>query len=404
MNIEGQPSSPDVDTRELHILYNATSAQVGGGLSYALAQISGLRSVFSDGTITVLATSTCADSVRKIGGVNVELVPPRSILARVIWEQAAVPFRARRYDVVISPGNIGLLLCPKPQIVVLQNPNYVGNGRRLPQNIRLRRFVEIPLCYWSLRRADAVAVISEALMAEVSSERWLQNIHAYVIRSGAPARTVPADEQYHEEIGRPYILSVANGYPHKRLVDLSAAFAMTTCPGSLVYVGSISPAMRSAILERSGSRAKDIVFCGVVTDRSHLGHLYKGARLAVSTSELEAFPLTPHEAGIYGCPLLLTDIAPHREVADAHARYIGVGDIRGTALELQLALSTPRIDTVWSWPITWEEHGEALLRVVQEVSVDRPRPPAVAHHLCREPTVGRRRASRKLSNLWRNRL
>jgi len=376
----GRPSgdATKAGNGDIRILYNATSACVGGGLSYATAQVAALARALSGGEIVVFASQANGDELRKVDNVRVRVIHTRGVLWRVLWEQLSLPFHARKYDVVVSPGNFAVLCSPRPQVVVLQNPNYVGHGRKLAHNRHARRYFEVILSFLSMQRADAVIVISDALMAEVASEPLLRRIRAHVIRSGAPAApasTVVGDYSDvvddHSGVRQPYILSVANGYAHKRLEDIASAFSRTTVRGSLVFVGSISTAMRHRIELSSGSRVADLVFCGAVGDRSRVDALYHGASAAVSASELEAFPLTPHEAGNAGCPLVLSDIPPHREVAGDNARYVPVGDVIALAEVLERALRENRRTAVWSWPISWEEHGVAALRLIQSVAPKR---------------------------------
>lgn len=351
----------------LKILYNAMSARVGGGLTYATAQVGGLRQALESGEITVLSSPHNHLDLKSIKGVRLRLVRHRSLTSRILWEQVVMPFCARDYDVVVCPGNVAALWCPRPQVLVLQNPNYVGKGRHLRQNRRLRMLVEILLSYASMRRVAAVAVISQSLLREVESEQLLRGMTARLLLSGAPTVHVPLNGDISRYPSR-FILSVANDYPHKRLSDIASAFGRVSGEGELVFIGSLSASSRSTILACAQRRHGDVRFLGPISDPRRIAAYYSRAHLTVSASELEAFPLTPHEAAAHGCPLLLSDIPPHREVAADRAAYFTVGKVEEMSKRMDEALNQPRKHKPWTWPISWSDHGQALLKLISEVT------------------------------------
>lgn len=351
------------------MLYNATSASVGGGLSYAVAQLGALQRNLGKGQITALVTPLSVEAISTVPGITVRLIRSRSVAQRVLWEQLVMPVMSRRFDVVVCAGNIGMIWSPRPQVVILQNPNYIGYGRRLPQNQRVRLYLEIGLSWLSMRRAESVVVISNSMMNEVKSESFLRRANFRVILSGSP-NEIPADEEVDEDQDlrhTPFVLSVANYYAHKRLEDIAVAFSRTAQSGRLVFVGSIPNDKQRRIGELAGARMSDLRFLGAISSPARVASLYRKANLALSVSELEAFPLTPHEAGSHGCPLLLSDIAPHREIAGDYAHYVPVGDIVTLSLALDDALSRPRGQAYWAWPFSWDEHGRELVDLLERL-------------------------------------
>lgn len=124
--------------------------------------------------------------------------------------------------------------------------------------------------------------------------------------------------------------------------------------------------------DRAG-RPDGLVFLGPVADRETVLALFRGAAAAVITSELEAWPLTLHEATSQGCPLVASDIPPHREVAGDLARYVPVGDLDGFASTLGDAVTGPRPEPAVNGH-GWSEHGARvvdLLRAVVDGRTDR---------------------------------
>lgn len=83
------------------------------------------------------------------------------------------------------------------------------------------------------------------------------------------------------------------------------------------------------------------------------------ARALVAVSTLETFGFTPAEAGAVGCPIVLSDIPAHREVAGGHARYVPVGD--AGALRAAIETLPPRgTRRIWRWPVSWDDHARQL--------------------------------------------
>lgn len=119
------------------------------------------------------------------------------------------------------------------------------------------------------------------------------------------------------------------------------------------------------IAHRVGS---SLVHLGPVRDRAQLRWLYENALASVTMSTLEAFPLTPAEAGSVGCPLVASDIPAHREVAGDAAFYVPPRDAaalgRVLAEEIFIGARRPR---KWTWPVSWQDHAIAVGALFDEV-------------------------------------
>src|SRR5215470_7385900 len=78
-----------------------------------------------------------------------------------------------------------------------------------------------------------------------------------------------------------------------------------------------------------------------------LAALYAGAGAFVLPSSHEGQPIAVLEALSYGCRVVLSDIAPHREIGAKGARYFAPGDVQGLTDHLRAACqdqSEPRLD------------------------------------------------------------
>jgi len=274
----------------------------------------------------------------------------------VAYEQVVLPRFVRDGAVLHCPGNL-VPLPPwrPPTSLVVQNPNLFGTGRRLPHNRRWRRRLQAATARRSVRSADAVIAVSEAMMAEIRADVPDLGNRGVVVQSGAPSWPADTEAFARELPPQGYVLSVANDAPHKRLDDLVEAWASafpTSGPG-LVLVGHVAPRPH-----RDG-----VVYAGPVSDQRVLRGLVEGALVMVSTSALEAHPHTPAVAGALGCPLILSDIPPHREVAGEHPlAYVPVGDVGALAAALRAAAADPT-RRPWAWPITWDDHARELVAV-----------------------------------------
>lgn len=359
------------------VLYNAMSARVGGGLTYARNQVAALGER-DDLRLVVLSSPWNHERLRAVvegSAVHVERVDVPNAAARFVWEQVRLPARARSYDVLVSPANFGPLWSPVPHIVIQQNPNYVGTGRRLPQNRSIRRRLKIAQSRWSMRRADVVVSISRSMEREMATERGLGDVRNVVIRSGAPAvdaHPQPVPDDVLARIGSSnFLLSVANDYPHKRLGEIGALAATLADddrgPDRFVFVGDLGANRRAEVLERAGRARDRIVFLGVVADAATVRGLYQRAAVAVSTSELESWGLTLHEAGAQGCPVVATGLDVHRELAGDRVRYFSVGDVDAFAAEVVAALEAPR-PAPWSMERPWSENAAELVALVGELT------------------------------------
>lgn len=339
-------------------------------LTYLLEQVRELERI-DELDLCVLAAPWNVRELRAGLRSPVRLVRVPNLALRIVYEQVLMPLRHRGWDVLYCPGNF----CPQiawglPTVVTVHNVRYFGRGRRHLANWGLRERAEIALAHASVRHASAVVVISRSLFNEIAEE-GLPTTNCRIILSGLPSW--PAESQKPRGVGSdfPFLLSLANDYPHKRLDDLvkgwATAFGGRPDPPKLVFAGGISADRQTAHRAYVPPVHRDcLIYLGRVGNRNSVRWLLEHARAMVSTSELEGFPLTPPEAGSLGCPLLLTDIPPHREVAGENAIYFPVGDLAALAEALKRVPTAPG-KHVWHWPMTWEQNAGELAILFKEL-------------------------------------
>ena len=135
-----------------------------------------------------------------------------------------------------------------------------------------------------------------------------------------------------------YFLVVARIDEQKRQLDAIAAFAQLKQSGwKLILVGGADYKSDYAREVEAAARAVPGVIMPGVQIGKELAALYTGAGAFVLPSSHEGQPIAVLEALSYGCAVVLSDIAPHREINADGARYFTPGDIDALAVQLGMA-------------------------------------------------------------------
>ena len=266
-------------------------------------------------------------------------VPGHSSMARVAWEQVALPRAARRADVDVlhSPVYAGPWLYSRPQIVTLHDLSFYLFPHLFPS---ARRYYLQRMTRATTRRADAVIAVSESTARDAIEILGLPRERVHVIPNGVnPELRPPSEDQVralrarYDLPGR-YILYLGTLEPRKNLPTLIKAYGLARRLGidhGLVIAGGkgwydepIYEAIRVAGLE------KDVLLTGYVPSE-HLAALYGAADLFVYPSLYEGFGLPPLEAMACGAPVLVSNVSAMPEVVDKAGVTVNPREPKGIA-------------------------------------------------------------------------
>ena len=296
----------------------------------------------------------------KVGRYEV-IRPPAALAHRAghAWEQAVLPVKARRAELLLNPANLAPVAFPRNVVVIhdaaaLRRPEWYSDPYA-----RWQRRV-LPLI---ARRASLVITVSEFSRREVEE---LLGVDAEVVPGGVDGRFRPdADPEPARtalDLTRPYVLTVASQTARKNISSLTATARRLQTQGiELVAAGGGRPQFRRDD-GPAGVRA-----LGHVPD-DHLPGLYAGAKAFVLPSWHEGFGLTCLEAMACGVPVVAANAGALPETCGDAARYADPFDHEDIAEQVQRAIDDdalraagPQRASQFTWDRTVREL-DALMR------------------------------------------
>ena len=379
----------------MKILINATSVRLGGGITVIRNLLPSL--VAEDGGDNEYIIFG-GDDVRQqldTGTPRVKFVTSRlsarSAVTRLIWEQIELPTRSllASADVVLSPANLAVLACPRPQVLMFQNAAPFDDDvvARSPRVRRVRFHLLRSLGIVSARIAKRVVFISDFQRDHILPKLFLDPAKACRIYLGRDPRFSPiaradcAGIAQRLGITGPYLLSVSQFYEYKNFVELVVGFARA-CPAlpshvQLVIAGDEHEADYADLVRQTIRREG-------IDDRVRLvGHvpyldlpgLYAGAELFLFPSTCESFPNILIEGMACGTPTIASNRASMVELAGDGAVYFDPfepDEIAGQIVriwhdeKIRIALSERGLLQCKRY--TWNATARGLLKVLDEVA------------------------------------
>jgi glycosyltransferase involved in cell wall biosynthesis len=271
-------------------------------------------------------------------------LPGESIVARALWEQAALPSRVERcrVDVLFAPVNVAPIGYRGKTLLTLHEAEPFMPHSQIP----------LPLVAWwrtmrsiSARKATRILTVSQAARAELA--RWMKlnpdrvevvHLGVDLSRFGLGARRSPPPLD-----GAPYVLWVGRPYPRKNLGVLLSAFRELRRTGRkerLVLVGP--PGWNEAGLRtRIASEFGGDSVLRMPAVWSDLPRWYAHASVFAFPSTQETFGLPLLESMACGTPVVAADIPALREVGGGAAEYAAAESAGDFATVIGRLLDSP---------------------------------------------------------------
>jgi glycosyltransferase involved in cell wall biosynthesis len=359
---------------------------VAGGRVYCEGLLRGLAAVAGD--------EEFVSFVR--GGVSVPSLPARftefrarvsgeSVLKRTAWEYLRLPgaIRRGRFDVFHALGNVSPAPRGTPFVLTVHDQIYRHFPASMPFGHRwFTRFVQSGIA----RRADRVIVPSASARQDVIRFLRVDPDRMRVIPYGAgnvfrpiEDATVTGDTVRRFGVRRPYILSVARGYPHKNLGGLLRAVARLTAPAvrdaSLVLVGERYMVGRQLdrLIDELGLSDR-VRFTGFASN-DDLNALYCGAAVFAFPSLAEGLGLPVLEAMACGVPVVASNESAVPEAVGDAGVVANARDPAAFAAALEAVLGDQalradlaRRGLARAAEFTWEKCAARTLDVYRELT------------------------------------
>lgn len=273
-----------------------------------------------------------------------------------IWEQVFLPIAIRRaaVDIMICPYNTGPLAVPASvrSVVVVHDTIFMRGLADLPLSSSIRsncgRGYRRLVAPRAAKRASLVLTRTETVRREIA-ELWRitrQNIEAIPGPGGLEWNpgAVPGFKALREKhrVGEQYVLVIGGDAPHKNMDRLVKAWESSSAPvqGFQLVVLGVRRGPRKGWEEAIATGG--VVLLPYVTEAELSGLLAKATALIMPSLE-EGLGMPVLEAATFGIPLILSDIAVFRELADGEATFfdpLSVLSIRGA---IQRVVNSPEL-------------------------------------------------------------
>ncbi len=282
---------------------------VGGTEIYLRELLKALAQIDTQNEYFVFANlETAADLIPKQANFHwkQQAIHARNRVARILWEQIALPIEASRYhlDVMFNPGFTAPIFCPCPCVTVFHDLQH----KRHPEYFR---WFDLPfwrmLLWMSAHRSRTLIAVSEATRRRSGT---LLSVHQRPSRGGF--RTASPKDFFALDRSKAGtdLLCVSTLHPHKNLERLIRAFSSEPREFKLVLAGMRG--FHAEVIDKliaDLNCAERVRITGWIP-RDELMQLYSTAGAFIYPSTFEGFGMPVLEAMAAGIPVACSSIAP----------------------------------------------------------------------------------------------
>ena len=208
--------------------------EVGGTEIYVRSLMPAIQAIETDSEVVVFTNRENHDSFSSFDRVLIP-VDARSRPRRVVAEQVALPRAARNtaVDVLYSPGYTCPLRCPCPQAVTIHDTQFLDYPEDFPW---LSRMAQRVLVARGARGAGVITTVSEFSRARIAHHFGVAKDKIFVAHSALSGMFETPQPCI---VKKPFLLYIANTYPHKNASRLVRAFDRIAgqIPHTLVLCG-----------------------------------------------------------------------------------------------------------------------------------------------------------------------
>ncbi len=283
-----------------------------------------------------------------------------------LWEQIDLRFYLllKNKPLLVNFCNSGILFY-RQQIVTIHDMSYKVNPKWFSKIFYLWYNFLIPRIANSSLKIFTVSFSSKA---DILNYLQLKADKISVIYNSSYLNT---NNNFGYKNSTRYLLSVSTLNPRKNLNTLIAAFNKTDKKVKLKIAGLASDhfdfELNKDLLD------SNIIMKGYVDDEE-LGSLMANAEAFISLSLYEGFGIPAIEAMSLGCPVIVSDIASHREICGDAALYADPTDVDDVKNKIELLLSDARLkkDLIIAGKenlnrFSWFNSGNMVLKIINEI-------------------------------------
>lgn len=363
--------------------------EVGGTEVYLRNNLREMARMYPQHTLVIFASrdnwQLLRDDLHSYGNSEIRILPfyAANRPLRIIFEQVVLPLyvASARLDVLWSPGYTAALLCPCPQVVTVHDLQYLS----FPEDMTwLERKMLDFLVRGACWRCERILTVSSFSKSEIVRHKFAEEKKVFVVHSGvAPCfsenldksdRVLPSDIPQ----GVPYILCVANTYPHKMVHLLAEAMVKleSKIPHYLFLVGKArrGEGKLQKVIELLEDKKRVVRISGLPF--LDLVEVYKRADLFVLPSVYEGFGLPILEAMRAGIHTITTMEGSLAEVGGECATYVQEISGEGFARAIEEFFLRPAEEREakqclakrWAERFTWQKSAEGIESVLASAS------------------------------------